>query len=328
MMPPSSSSYNMSRNNWPHSSSLSYGRHAPSSKQIADLVLLDATDIKWKLYGKNEHFSIMQEAVVKIQAFVRGCMSRAKTSEMIQELIDGILSYREVVTKYAAEDEARVKKQQLGFKTSEKEEEDETVLNQAKEISNTSPRRFSALTENKPWLHPDNKYTPSGTPIEVALKEQLNILDFEDIPWSEKMRSKMQECQNDGSSLPREPSNSNDKDGGYNHKAGALSSVPRSELVHVTLKERAKFWKGEGSPKSSGKSEQDQRNLNSSGLPKTASVAGENDTEIDVMFPEEYLEESVTVEPGGRGYHRYRTGAAGRNKRRPWRDDTNVFDAY
>ena len=30
----------------------------------------------------------------------------------------------------------------------------------------------------------------------------------------------------------------------------------------------------------------------------------------------------------GSGYQRYRTSATGRNKRRPWRDDTNVFDAY
>jgi hypothetical protein len=43
--------------------------------------------------------------------------------------------------------------------------------------------------------------------------------------------------------------------------------------------------------------------------------------------PEESLDKEIQ-ETRGRGYQRYRTTATGRNKHRPWRDDTTVFDAY
>jgi len=35
-----------------------------------------------------------------------------------------------------------------------------------------------------------------------------------------------------------------------------------------------------------------------------------------------------SVDDGTRGYRRYRTNIHGKNKTRPWRDDTNAFDAY
>lgn len=35
-----------------------------------------------------------------------------------------------------------------------------------------------------------------------------------------------------------------------------------------------------------------------------------------------------SIDYGTRGYRRYRTNIHGKNKTRPWRDDTNVFDAY
>jgi len=43
---------------------------------------------------------------------------------------------------------------------------------------------------------------------------------------------------------------------------------------------------------------------------------------------EQTSDQSTLVEDGGRGYRRYRTNIHGKNKTRPWRDDTNVFDAY
>ncbi|KAL3923841.1 MAG: hypothetical protein SGARI_006140, partial [Bacillariaceae sp.] len=135
---------------------------ARNSLQDIDVQLLeDARDLGWKLYGKNEHFAITCNAVVKIQAFVRGCMSRGKTAEMIQELIDGILSYREIVAKYAAEDEARVQKQQLTAAPSEEvrvEVQEDTSGETKEEIEEyaVAPKRSS--TADKPWLKREAGY--------------------------------------------------------------------------------------------------------------------------------------------------------------------------
>ena len=58
-----------------------------------------------------------------------------------------------------------------------------------------------------------------------------------------------------------------------------------------------------------------------------------------ISVPEvEIEEEPLTINPdsdilepvddGSRGYRRYRSNLHGKNKTRPWRDDTSVFDAY
>jgi hypothetical protein len=84
------------------------------NRLAAQVVLKDTTDLKWWLYGKNAHFEILHESVVTIQAFVRGCMCRARTSEWIESMIEDILTTREARDRYAEEDKhLREEKQQL-----------------------------------------------------------------------------------------------------------------------------------------------------------------------------------------------------------------------
>jgi hypothetical protein len=314
---------------------------------MADLVLLDTTDMKRKLHGKNEHFTIVQEAVVKIQKFVRGSLSRGRTSDMIQELIDGILSYREIVDKYAAEDEQRVKNQQLNLDSSTGDGDDDKMNNLC--ITGPficGPRRD--FVENKPWFHPDNNYTPSGAPIEVTLKERLNILDGADSSSMEKSWTKHHEQVNASQATAGESA----EEDCVLEEHVEHCPMPKSELINPQFQERQTSCEWQDYPNVSLNSERDkhvgdsncpstetskERNDNNYTTEKKAQqyIPKNDDNEIkeDTMgkalnFPEEYLNESVTVEPGGRGYNRYRSSAAGRNKTRPWRDDTNVFDAY
>jgi hypothetical protein len=66
--------------------------------------LMDTTDLKWKLYGKNLHFEIIQESIITIQSFVRGCMGRSYCTKLIESKIQDILSYRTMVAQYATDD--------------------------------------------------------------------------------------------------------------------------------------------------------------------------------------------------------------------------------
>ncbi|KAG7343288.1 hypothetical protein IV203_021233 [Nitzschia inconspicua] len=327
-MPPSST-FTLPRNMPP--SSLSFGRHrsppvtSTNCKQTPDVMLLDVTDMKWKLYDKNERFTIVQDAVVKIQAFVRGSMSRARTSEMIQELIDGILSYREVVAKYSAEDEARVKKQQLGLEKRGKEEDGGLEFQGTELSSAESSRKSSVSVENKPWLRQYNSYTPSGTPLEVDLKERLSVLDTEGGISSGKVWARKKGVKNASSRSQDMHSTGEERNTPDNESN--VSLVARNEFAQTM-----NFWESKSSPnKASGESRNvaEYEKQNTDTVHKGALEVNEvKDTEPMATFPEEYLQESVALEPGGRGYNRYRSTASGRNKRRPWRDDTNVFDAY
>ncbi|KAG7372450.1 hypothetical protein IV203_018593 [Nitzschia inconspicua] len=325
-MPPSSS-FTLPRN-VPPPSSLSFGRHrsppvtSTNCKQTPDVMLLDVTDMKWKLYDKNERFTIVQDAVVKIQAFVRGSMSRARTSEMIQELIDGILSHRDVVAKYSAEDEARVKKQQLGLEKRGKEEDGELEFHGTDVSADHSPRRSSVSVENKPWLHPYNSYTPSGTPIEIDLKERLNILDSEGGSSSGKIWARKQGVRN-ASFLSQDKRVTGEERNTLDTEIN-VSLVARNEFAQTM-----NFREFKSSPKKASGNVAEYGKQDTDTVHKGALEDNEvKDTELMATFPEEYLQESVALEPGGRGYNRYRSTASGRNKRRPWRDDTNVFDAY
>jgi hypothetical protein len=342
------------RQSFPSSLQFKSGRNTSSSSnnQIADEVRLDTTDVKRKLFGKNEHFTIVQEAALKIQKFVRGSLSRGRTSDMIQELIDGILSYREIVAKYAAEDEQRVKKQQnlnnLKIDNQVDWEDDELNNPGVNGPFIGAPKRISV--DNKPWFHSDNAYTPSGTPVEVTLKERLNILECADS--SSLARSWMKHHESTRQSSLETTDESVEGDCCF-EKQDEPCPGPKSECTELRFKEQLDLGESQGSPQKSLNFAQDQH-LDVSNLPSTETtqegnnddnsmstrkdqqeVPFEYDNEIKgnstneaVSFPEEYLEESVAVEPGGRGYNRYRSSAAGRNKSRPWRDDTNVFDAY
>ena len=66
-----------------------------STRAVDTHVLDDVQDLKWKLYGKNIYFSIVFDAVIKIQAFVRGCLCRGKVADQIDELIQHLVKRRE-----------------------------------------------------------------------------------------------------------------------------------------------------------------------------------------------------------------------------------------
>ena len=81
----------------------------------SEVALLDVTDIKWKLYGKNVHFTMVQEAVVKIQAFARGALARTRMTERIQERIQQLLMDRQDALREAKELE-RIRRENLEWK--------------------------------------------------------------------------------------------------------------------------------------------------------------------------------------------------------------------
>lgn len=304
-------------------------RHRSSAN---DLALLDVTDMKWKLFGKNEHFAIVQEAVVKIQAFVRGSLSRGKTSDMIQELIDGILSYQEIVAKYAAEDEERVRKQQLGL---ERKGEGKNVKGTDENGRGTFDYQVEgkrSSIERRPW---SCDYVPSGSSIELKLKERLNILESTTVkgqrPWIRKAHT----------TPYHKPAEDTIGEG-----------IIEAEDLNTSQATRVEQMKVSWSPQSLPQKLESTEHYTDAPIDMVEFILPSNDlqeqvnkldleddldqvdqTNVDdavqaVSFPEIYLQESVAQEPGGKGYHRYRSSASGRNKRRPWRDDTNVFDAF
>ena len=81
--------------NFEHSRRQQHQQHQISTRAVDTHVLDDVQDLKWKLYGKNIYFSIVFDAVIKIQAFVRGCLCRGKVADQIDELIQHLVKRRE-----------------------------------------------------------------------------------------------------------------------------------------------------------------------------------------------------------------------------------------
>ena len=172
----------------------------------------DVDVIRWKLYGKNKAFVIIYNAATKIQAFWRGCSSRAKTSIKIQNMIEDITALRKLEAEYKKRDEEEHRKYQQDHDPNrdQKEENDKN--------------------RNKPW---------------------------------------------------RTATEDDDSDGRM-----ANLVTPTKEISRVRKEEE----------------EQSEEN------------------HVDDLLE--------SADGDTRGYRRYRTNIHGKNKTRPWRDDTNVFDAY
>ena len=185
--------------------------------------------IKWKLYGKNQAFNIMQDAACKIQALWRGCIARVETTKKIQRLIDDITAFRKLEAEYRKQDAENQRNNELGHKTSENSSEEDV---QAKSGSCLLAQSgfASRRKKSKPWR-----------------------ISTEDSGSAERM-------------------------------VNVVTPTRKSSSVRGTME--------------AGFRVNDDRSLFRS------------------------------LEDDTRGYRRYRTNIHGRNKTRPWRDDTNVFDAF
>jgi hypothetical protein len=324
-------------------------------------------------------------------------MSRGKTSEMIQELIDGILSYREIVAKYAAEDEARVRKQQLTpSKKMEPKDESQTAKEEVLEYP-IAPKRLSTVA--RPWLKRDVGYVHPSTPLEFHLQEVLESTEDKDAterPWLKKKPAATPNTtavtadESDSESSVNSSSKEDLDKHEIPRRLNFDGPVPKSERLQGGLKDRLKFWESQSpsalkTPKASPDKKAESSTLpaekehfvslanqeasmkSSSSLDSVESfyntLDGEKkvtpvssrastpvmhnssfrrcdrdeeeekdgkheDFDAIVQFPTDFAPSDIVPEPGGRGYQRYKTNANFRNKRRPWRDDTDVFDAY
>ena len=195
---------------------------ATSESNETNCVVKDVDALRWKLYGKNKAFHIIQDiaenAATKIQAFWRGSISRAATSEKIQDLIEDITTLRKLEAenqKWDKEDHRKQPERET-LNSDQKEEDDEGFGRQSKKI-----RPWQTFNEGDREHRMANVVTPTRTMSRARKEEEEHSVESDDF---------------------------------------------------MDLFESA-----------------------------------EGDT---------------------RGYSRYRTNINGKNKTRPWRDDTNVFDAY
>lgn len=357
----------------------------------ADVVLKDTTDLKWKLYGKNLHFEIIQESVVKIQSFVRGCLCRIRTTDIIDSKIDDIVTRRVTMARYAEEDKKNRNKlhdrtnqrhcggddhhddcsdSQDGSKGSlyssnrrtdevfkpwrEETEILEQSLVEAVLENRRSPTRKATGDENnttsssEPSTVQRKKFSPAiVTDPRLRLHGRLRMWEIasstaindptrdrhqrqqqqEDlIPWDEAVG---ESCEVDTANTSCSSSQSigttdNAQSGHCNPPeetsladtlAGSTIVSPQYEPLGPRDHRRSRPWTT-GASTTSKKLDSD----------------GDNEgvvTDPILKYPS-YMEESVLPDPASssRGYSRYRNGGGGKNKTRPWRDETDRFDAY
>lgn len=185
--------------------------------------------IKWKLYGKNKAFNIMQDAACKIQAFWRGCIARAATTKKIQRLIDDITAFRKLEAEYRKRDAEDRRNYELERNTSDNSSEQDV---------------------------------PAKSVCRLLAQSGLSCRRKKSKPW----------------------------------RISTQDSGSEERIVNVVTPTR-----------------------------KTTKITDTLGAEFRVS-DDRYLIRSV--EDDTRGYRRYRRNIHGKNKSRPWRDDTNVFDAF
>lgn len=397
--------------------------------RAADTHVLDEIqDLKWKLYGKNMYFSILFDAVITIQAFVRGCLCRGRVADRIDDLIQALLERREdkkrqeqLWEQYKQQDLLeRQRLDGLGYgnnrRITDKVYKPWKYHRPESSYDDLSPFEELLLDRNKAILrqeeegedgqaiqqHDDGSTRPGNdhqeheklNDIDAEHSTMVEIVDVAGISLSQRLKlwnnccisSSMEgkQAEEEGSRLDInecEEGQAEEVDGdqqetiavaeenlttqnksGFEDSSSSCTSDHRA-TKSISAASSSTYISGSHSITSSIDTEvhnnyasnhfhrshhaMDRHRSSTSttiltrnrpwmkenvSSTKSNNNGGENDDDdgdpnsILQTFMEE--DSSFLVEPGGKGYSRYRSNTKGRNKQRPWRDDTNVFDAY
>lgn len=356
---------------------------------FAEVVLKDTSDLKWKLYGKNVHFEIVQESITRIQAFVRGCLCRAWTSDLIESTIKDILTFREAEAKYADEDRKREgQRQKMQLNRNDDASRPTASANHNVEgIGSGSNGSYTLRTSSRRTGEVFKPWRPDGDEsfLEIVLKQQVaadntseeNIkpsvstcthvppkafshIDVSRVGLRLQDRLRMWENASVAMKNRKIQQHRQLKHRGPDHVA--LTSIDRSgeasevDTVNASCNSNQSTAAAETAVELSDHFETSvncsidalrsqkvasMRRLQpkpwasaggSMDSPSTAQVADDNEamTSDPILTHPSYMDKSTFSDPvdNSRGNRRYRTIAGGKNKARPWRDETDRFDAY